>query len=168
MCMHALQQEQETAWTQRHIWPQLCRDFKTHRHTAVFTDPSWRSSQQKRLSGTCRIISLQFCNTTLQVFNTGISIMLSSEGRKVQSSNRLEYHRQFILYLPRLSPLQHTPPEGSSSSQFCASNLEGFGGRDKGSSVHLFSMKPAITCLLRMLSLLPGNMLGLQKRHELH
>lgn len=81
--------------------------------------------------------------------------MLSSEGRKVQSSNRLEYHRQFILCLLRLSVLQHTPPEGSSSSsQFCAANLEGFGGRDKGSSVHLFSMKPAITCLLRMLSLL--------------
>lgn len=81
--------------------------------------------------------------------------MLSSEGRKVQSSNRLEYHRQFILCLPRLSVLQHIPPEGSSSSsQFCAANLEGFGGRDKGSCVHLFSMKPAITCLLRMLSLL--------------
>lgn len=119
----------------------------------VFTDPSWRSSWQKRQSGTCRIISFQFCIAALRVFNTRTSIMLSSEEKKVQSSNRLEYHRWFVLCLPRLSLLQHAPPEGS-SSQFCASDLVGFRGEDKGSPVHLFSMKPAITCLLRMLSLL--------------
>lgn len=54
----------------------------------MFTDPSCRSSWQKRLSGMCRIISFQFCIMTLWVFNTRISITLSSEEKKVQSSNR--------------------------------------------------------------------------------
>lgn len=119
----------------------------------VLTDPSWRSFWQKIPSGRCKIIFFQFYIMTLWVFNARISITLSSEEKKVQSSNRLKYHRWFILCLPRLSLLQHAPPEGS-SSQFCESDLGRFRGGDKGSSVHLFRMKPATTCLLRMLSLL--------------
>lgn len=121
-----------------HSYAEVLKSTDTQTHT--FTD---------------RNVSLCFCMATLQVFNTGILIMLSHEGRKAQSSNRLRYHNQFLPCLLRSLLLQHTPPEGSSSSssQVCASNLERFGGRDKGSSVHLFGTKPAITCLLRMLSL---------------